>query len=140
MSNLVIKTHRKGASYQENQIYILNKGLNSGKPQKAPFTNSFVITFLTKDDADSSYWLLYTLWKINFWHPHLCGSVIPFLKIKELKKKAIPKLMELQTNTGQYQKQLKALQLLDAKEREIQETLRLMQEMRKVILSNYLRK
>ena len=140
MSNLVIKTHRQGASYQDNQIYILNKGLNSGKPQKAPFTNSFVITFLTKEDADSSYWLLYTLWKINFWHPHLCGSVIPFLKINELKKMAIPKLTELRTNADQYQKQLKSLELIDAKEKEMQETLTLLQEMRKAIFGYHLKR
>jgi hypothetical protein len=43
MPNLIIKTHQKNATYKGNKIYILNKGMNSGKPQNEPFTNSFVI-------------------------------------------------------------------------------------------------
>jgi hypothetical protein len=43
MPNLIIKTHQKNANYKGNKIYILNKGMNSGKPQNEPFTNSFVI-------------------------------------------------------------------------------------------------
>jgi hypothetical protein len=43
MPNLIIKTHQKDTTNKGNQIFILNKGMNSGKPQKEPFTNSFVI-------------------------------------------------------------------------------------------------
>ena len=52
MPNLIVKTHRKDVVYSGIQIYILNKGLNSGKPQKEPFTNSFVIIFQNVEDAD----------------------------------------------------------------------------------------
>ncbi|WP_394345969.1 DUF6943 family protein [Flavobacterium caseinilyticum] len=30
MPNFIIKTHQKNAVYRANQIFILNKGLNSG--------------------------------------------------------------------------------------------------------------
>ena len=68
MPKFIIKTHRKEVVYPGNQIYILNKGLNSGKPQKEPFTNSFVIIFQNEEDAEAVYWLAYSLWKVKFWH------------------------------------------------------------------------
>ncbi|MFV8337541.1 DUF6943 family protein [Flavobacterium sp. RSP29] len=34
MPNFIIKTHQKNAIYKENQIYILNKGMNSGNGAK----------------------------------------------------------------------------------------------------------
>ena len=78
MPNFIIKTHQKNAVYRANKIFILNKGMNSGKPQKEPFTNSFVILFQEEQDAETIFWLAYSLWKSKFWHQSLFGSVIPF--------------------------------------------------------------
>jgi hypothetical protein len=86
MLNFIIKTHQKDTVYKGNQIFILNKGINSGKPQKEPFTNSFVIQFPNEEHAETVYWLAYSLWKSKFWHQSLCGSVIPFLRIHDFKK------------------------------------------------------
>jgi hypothetical protein len=44
MQNFIIKTHQKDTTYNENQIYILNKGMNSGKPQKEPFSVVLMIS------------------------------------------------------------------------------------------------
>ena len=71
MLNYSIKTHQKDTVYKGNQSPILNKGLNSGKPQKEPFTNSFVIQFSKPEDAETVYWLVYSLWKAKFWHQSL---------------------------------------------------------------------
>lgn len=140
MQSPIIKTHRKEAIESENQIYILNKGLNFGKPQKTPFTNSFVITFSSKEESDAIYWLIYSLWKAKFWHQYLCGSVIPFLRIKEFKKNFIPKLNEMQLNMEQHKKQVQALQIIEIKEKQFQESLILINEMRKTILAHYFKK
>lgn len=140
MPNLNIKTHRKEAVCSENQIYILSKGLNSGKPQKTPFTNSFVVTFSNKEEAEMIYWLIYSLWKAKFWHQYLCGSVIPFLRIHEFKKSFIPKLNEMLLNIEQHKKQVKVLQLIEIKEQQFQESLILINEMRKTFLAHYFRK
>ena len=86
MPNFIIKTHQRNTVYKANQIFILNKGVNSGKPQKEPFTNSFVVLFQDEEDADTVYWLAYSLWKARFWHQSLVGSVIPFLRIDDFKK------------------------------------------------------
>jgi hypothetical protein len=115
MPNPIIKTHRKKAVCRENQIYILKKGLNSGKPQKTPFTNSFVIIFSSEEEAEMIYWLIYSLWKAKFWHQYLCGSVIPFLRIHEFKKNFIPKLNEILLNMEQHKKKSELYKLSKSK-------------------------
>jgi hypothetical protein len=100
MPNFIIKTHQKNAAYRANQIFILNKGMNSGKPQKEPFTNSFVILFQDEQDAETVYWLAYSLWKARFWHQSLVGSVIPFLRIEDFKKDFSSKVNECWRNTS----------------------------------------
>ena len=140
MPNTIIKTHRKESVCRDNQIYILSKGLNSGKPQKTAFTNSFVVTFSSKEEAETIYWLIYSLWKANFWHQYLCGSVIPFLRIHEFKKNFIPKLNNMLENMEQHHKQVKALQIIEIKEKQFQESLVLMDQMRRTILAHYFKK
>ena len=140
MPNPIIKTHRKETVGQENHIYILNKGLNSGKPQKTPFTNSFVIVFSSKEEAEAIYWLIYSLWKANFWHQYLCGSVIPFLRIHEFKKNFIPKLTNMLLNMEHHQNEVEALRIIEIKEKQFKESLVLMEQMRRTILAHYFQK
>ena len=86
MLNFIIKTHRVGTIYTKPHLFILNKGMNSGKPQKEPFTNSFVLLFQNEDECESLFFIAYSLWKTKFWHQFLCGSVIPFLRLPDFKK------------------------------------------------------
>jgi hypothetical protein len=61
MPNFIITCHRKGTVYRQPHLFILNKGLNCGKPQKEPFTNSYVIIFSNLEDVESVYWLALSL-------------------------------------------------------------------------------
>jgi hypothetical protein len=140
MPNFIIKTHQKDTTYKGNQIFILNKGMNSGKPQKEPFTNSFVIMFPDEKDAETVYWLAYSLWKSNFWHQFLIGSVIPFLRIKDFKKDFDSKVNEMMQEHELHQNQIQALRLLEQKENQLHKNINLINEMRKEILSQYYRK
>jgi hypothetical protein len=90
--------------------------LNSGKPQKEPFTNSFVILFRDEKDTETVYWLAYSLWKSNFWHQFLIGSVIPFLRINDFKKDFDCKVNEMLQKHELHQRQVQALKLLEQKE------------------------
>jgi hypothetical protein len=137
MPNFIIKTHQKNAIYKGNQIFILNKGMNSGKPQKEPFTNSFVILFRNNDDAETVYWLAYSLWKAKFWHQSLLGSVIPFLRITDFKKDFISKVKEMLQEHELHKKQIQALRLLEQKEDQFQKNIVLINEMKRVILLRY---
>ena len=140
MPSFIIKTHQHKTSYKGNQIFILNKGMNSGKPQKEPFTNSFVINFANPEDAETIYWLAYSLWKAHFWHQSLCGSVIPFLRIKEFKKEFISKVAEVLQDHELHKTQVKALRLLELQETQFQKNILLINEMRRVILQRYCKK
>ncbi|TDD97924.1 DUF6943 family protein [Flavobacterium cellulosilyticum] len=140
MPNFIIKTHQKNAVYRANQIFILNKGMNSGKPQKEPFTNSFVILFQNDEDAGTVYWLAYSLWKAKFWHQSLLGSVIPFLRIADFKKHFMSKVNEMLQEHELHKKQIQALKLLEQKEEQFHKDIILINELRSVILSNYCKK
>jgi hypothetical protein len=139
MPNFIIKTHQKDTVYKGNQIFILNKGMNSGKPQKEPFTNSFVIQFPNEKDAETVYWLAYSLWKSKFWHQSLCGSVIPFLRIHDFKKDFLAKADEMMQEHVLHKKEVQALRLWEQKEDQLHQNIVLINEMRRVILHRYLK-
>lgn len=139
MPNFIIKTHQKDTVYKGSQIFILNKGMNSGKPSKEPFTNSFVISFQNNEDAETVYWLAYSLWKANFWHPSLIGSVIPFLRIQDFKKGFYEKVNQLLQEYEQHLKQVQALKLLEQKEDQLHQNIARIKEMRSTILHWYIK-
>lgn len=116
MLNFIIKTHQKDTFYKGNRFFILNKGMNSGKPQKEPFANSFVILFPNDEDAETVYWLAYSLWKSKFWHQSLVGSIIPFLRIDVFKKDFSSKVNEMMQEHELHKKQVQTLRLLKQKE------------------------
>ena len=137
MPNFIIKTHQKDTVYNDNRIFILNKGMNSGKPSKEPFTNSFVIISDTNEDCENMYWIAYSLWKSKFWHQHLVGSVIPFLRLPDFKKEFFSKSKLLMQEHEEHLKQITALKLLEQKEKQLHENMNLINEMRRVIVHRY---
>jgi hypothetical protein len=137
MSNFIIKTHQKGTIYSKPHLFILNKGMNSGKPQKEPFTNSFVLIFQNEEDCESIYFVAYSLWKTKFWHPLLVGSVIPFLRLPDFSKEFNSKASLMMQEHEEHQKNIAALQLLEEKEKQFHENINLINDLRRVILYRY---
>ena len=137
MLNFIIKTHRKGTVYAKPHLFVLNKGMNSGKPQKEPFTNSYVIIFQNEDDCENLYWIAFSLWKSKFWHQHLIGSVIPFLRLPEFKKEFISKSNTLMQEHEEHKKNVAALKLLEQKEQQFHQNINLINDMRRVIIYRY---
>ena len=140
MLNFIIKTHRVGTIYTKPHLFVLNKGMNSGKPQKEPFTNSFVIIFQNEEDCESVFFIAYSLWQTKFWHQHLVGSVIPFLRLNDFKKEFNPQSRLMMVEHEQHQKNVAALKLLEQKEKQFHENINLINDMRRVILYRYCRK
>ena len=137
MTNFIIKCHRKGTHYAKPHIFLLNKGMNSGKPQKEPFTNSFVVIFQNEKDCENIYFIAYSLWQTKFWHQYLVGSVIPFLRIHDFFKEFSTKANEMLADYEQHQKDVKALQLLELKESQFHQNINLINDLRRVILHRY---
>ncbi len=140
MPNFIIKTHQKDTAYTKPHLFILNKGMNSGKPQKEPFTNSFVVIFQNEEDCENIYFVAYSLWKTKFWHPYLVGSVIPFLRLPDFSKEFNPKASAIMQEHEEHQKNITALKLLEKKEKQFHENINLINDLRRVILYRYSKK
>ena len=85
MSTYEIRTHRIGRVYNSPHFFILNKGLNSGKPLELPCPNCFVITTASKETRESLYYLCLSLKIGKYFAYYLKGSVIPFICITDTK-------------------------------------------------------
>jgi hypothetical protein len=140
MLNFIIKTHRVGTVYTKPHLFVLNKGMNSGKPQKEPFTNSFVIILQNEEELESLFFIAYSLWQTKFWHPFLVGSVIPFLRLPDFKNEFIPKASLMMSEHNEHIKNVAALKLLEQKEKQFHQNSNLINDLRKVILYRYCRK
>ena len=140
MTNFIIKTHRVGTIYSKPHLFLLNKGMNSGKPQKEPFTNSFVIIFENESDFETINLTAYALWKTKFWHQFLRGSVIPFLSLQDIRKEFSIKVNQEIKDHEEHVKSVQALKLLEQSEKRFHENLNLINDMRRVILYRYISK
>jgi hypothetical protein len=92
-----LTTYREEKAYQGSYFFILNKGNNSGKPLLTPCPNCFVCQCANEEEKQELYWLLYGMWQGKAIYPHLIGSVIPFIRLKELTnliKIGVEKLMQ----------------------------------------------
>jgi len=79
-------TYRKDGVYTGPYFFILNKGLNSGKPLKKPCPNCFVINCNSESEKESLYWIVYSLHQGKRFQIALVGSVIPFIRKNDLIK------------------------------------------------------
>ena len=140
MQNFIIKTHQKGTIYLKPHLFLLNKGMNSGKPQKEPFTNSFVVIFDLEQDCENLYFVAYSLWQTKFWHQFLVGSVIPFLRLNDFKKEFFVRSKSMMEEHEAHVKHIAAIKLLEQKEKQFHENINLINDMRRVILYRYCRK
>ena len=137
MPNFIIKTHQKNAIYNQPHLFILNKGLNSGKPQKEPFTNSFVVIFEHEKDCENIYYVAYSLWKSKYWNQNLVGSVIPFLRISDFKDQFNAKAKLMMEEYDEHVKHINTLKLLELKEKQFHENINLINDMRRVVAHRY---
>jgi len=81
MSTFEIKTHRTGRTYSGPHFFILNRGLNSGRPMPEPCPNCFVITVNSNELRESLFYLCLALKIGKYFSFYLKGSVIPFICI-----------------------------------------------------------
>ena len=104
MKSFRIKTHRPESIYQQPHFFILNKGLNSGKPLNQPCPNCFVCLTDNQEDREFLYWLSFGLWKSKAFHYYLKGSLIPFITISEIRRLIQDSSAKAICNTQSFQK------------------------------------
>jgi restriction endonuclease S subunit len=107
-------------------FYIQCKGLHSGKPLKNPIPNCFSI----QTDISNAYEIVYSLWRAKRFYNCIGGSVVPFIRLSDVKKivfKAIEKAEQYDT------KSLKGIELIDAQIENTLKRLQLLKEMQQAL-------
>ncbi|MDO6803004.1 hypothetical protein Q4595_11145 [Wenyingzhuangia sp. 1_MG-2023] len=130
MLNFEIKTYRSGQTISQPHFFILNKGLNSGKPLPRSCPNCFIIT-TTSEEAKNKLFSLSMMLQIGGYYTyHLRGSVIPFINIKDCSntlKKGI-------TATLEVDKHIQIVEVLQKEQTRLSENLEKIKQMKKAYI------
>lgn len=132
-----ITTYTPGTSYSEFTFFILNKGMNSGKPLEKPCPNCFTCHTTSQAKYDLFYWVCFELWQSRAFHPYLIGSVIPYIRIGDLYQAITQAAKKALANPGSFNKSVEALKMLDQHEKQFHHNLMLIKEAKKAIFANY---
>ena len=79
-----LTTYREGQQIPAHSFFILNKGLNTGRPSLSPNPNCFMLHAENEDEHNRFYWISYALWGTGKFKQYLIGSVIPFIHINDM--------------------------------------------------------
>lgn len=137
MKTIRIKTHKMKNTYAENHFFILSKGLNAGKPLDKPCPNCFVLITKSEEEKNQLYWLCFGLWQGNFFHPFLTGSVIPFIRLDDLKTVISEGLSKVVTK--EFDKSISAMQELEKYQLSITKQMELIRRAKKSLMYKMLR-
>ena len=129
-----IKTYKGKQIEKPYFIFILNKGNNSGKPLMQPCANCYILTTDTKEEKDFYYWLCYGLWQSNKFHPYLCGSVIPFIRVHDVRSIINQAEQKIKSKRGKFNKALKTLIKVNEHYDDITVQLKLLKQVKGLIL------
>lgn len=132
MSTFQIKTHQPGRTYSKPHFFILNKGLNSGKPLEKPCPNCFVISTNSEANRESLYYLCLSLKVGQFFAYYLKGSVIPFIGISDAKKVINTALQNYEAQ--QWQMKVEKLKKITAFEENLQQQLSIISKLKIALL------
>lgn len=130
----LIKTHTLNRTYHENHFFILSKGNNAGRPMDKPCPNCFVVITECAEERQLLYWLCFGLWQCQYFEPHLIGSVIPFLRLPELKSIIRETRSKIEIRKDEYEKAVDTLNKLSAYQENISKQLQLIHQVKKSLM------
>ena len=114
--------------------------MNSGKPLVLPCPNCFVFIASCAAEKDFFYWLCFGLWQSKSFHPFLRGSVIPFITLVELKQCIKEGAAKANENLPEFRKSVELLKVIEHKEKQFHENLRLLNDAKREIFYRYMRR
>ena len=121
------------------EFYILSKGLNSGKPLITPCPNSFVCICKSQEQKDFYFWLLFGLWKAKHFHQFLTGSVIPFIRLSDLKDEVFTQAEKVSKQEKEYISTVDKIKQLEEKEKAIRQNLALINDLKRAMIYRHLK-
>jgi hypothetical protein len=102
-----------------------------------PCPNCFVATFQDDEGAEDMKNIVFSLWKVKFWHKHLIGSVIPYIRIKDFDKILTQKAAEMMEDFEAHKRNIAAMKALEQQEKKYLKNLVLINDMRRVVMHRY---
>ena len=135
-----IKTHKSGKMYNQPHFFILNKGLNSGKPFNHYVCNSFVFLADTKEEKEFYYHLLLGCWELRLFRPYLKGSVIEYVRLGDVIDVMEETVNSIDTGNRSFYDVQNALSQIHALQSNLQLQLSNLMQLRKSIFHKYLRR
>lgn len=135
-----IKTHKSGTIYKQPHFFILNKGLNSGKPFRHYVCNSFVFLADDKDERDFYYFMLLGIWELRLLRPHLKGSVIEYVRLGDVVDVIDETLNTVNTGNRSFADVQNSLAQIEALQSNLQLQLSQLMQLRKALFHKYLRR
>lgn len=127
--NLTIKSYNG----QSATFYIQCKGLHSGRPMRNPIPNCFAVS----TDFENAFELVYALWKSKKFYNYIGGSVIPFIRITDVKKIVERGIM---ATIGKDTKKLIAVSKIDNQITILKKQISLMVEMQEAMAKSIFKK
>jgi hypothetical protein len=137
MSNFEVKTHQPGRTYTKPHFFILNKGLNSGKPMKEPCPNCFVITAATEDQIQTLFYMCLSLKIGRYFEYYLKGSVIPFITINDCFKVLKIAYFNHSKNAGELQKHIQIITKIQEREENLKQNLEKIKKLKVAFIHSY---
>lgn len=113
----------------DKSFYVLNKGINSGKPMEQPCANCFVVT-CTDDNLEYWFWLTWGLWKSKSFHPLLRGSVIEFITVDDYRNTIRDTQRKVNDNPDQLQQALTLMRKADQQQALLEKQIGLLANMK----------
>jgi hypothetical protein len=133
MRSVQLKTFNKNFNYEGHYFFILNKGLNSGKPLKNACANCFICLADSEEQKEQLYWLCYGLWHSKAFHYYLKGSVIPYISIDELNQCLSKSFLKSNENKQEFEKAIQLFKHLEKLEIQFEKNLQLIKDTRRAI-------
>jgi hypothetical protein len=134
-----IKTHKVNREYTGEYFFILSKGNNAGKPLAQPCPNCFVLLADDAKQKEDLYWLCFGLWQGGFFLPFLCGSVIPFIHLGDLRKVITQAGEKVAQKPAPFAQAVQLLNRLSVHQENIKEQLKLIKEAKRAVMHKLLK-
>ena len=133
MRTVQLKTFNKNFNCKGHFFFILNKGMNSGKPMKLSCPNCFVCIAGSEEEKEQLYWLCFALWHSKAFHYYLKGSVIPYISIDELNQCLSKSFLKSNENKQEFEKAIQLFKHLEKLEIQFEKNLQLIRQARRAI-------
>ncbi len=115
-SNFNLATYNPAKKYAGFHFFVLNKGLNSGKPLLEPCPNCFVLSCASEEQKENLYWICFALWQGKRFHQLFVGSCIEFIRYKETFNLVQESFLKTKNNPAVFQKALDLLKFANEKD------------------------